>query len=351
MSTSSNGTQTPGHSGIESLTPLFVEPGFEAMAGQIVRQKVYRVEIGAGRHYRNEAGETFKSITTFLDAVMPPNFFLKKWRESKIEELGTVQAATDFVQATADFGTGLHIATADFCRDGFVDWMKFEAWVFDYLIGMGLDAHTLNAGAEELTRDFAAIVQFLADYEVRVLAVEIPVFSSDGYATLIDLVVEMNAMKYTDKTEPDKRKRIKAGINLKSGKKGFYETHLFQLIGERRAFNETYGHAVGFELVEMWNLAPTDWRKEPNYKAERQTEKFVEHGLEKQFDLFVQLAKLRGVLGKPSKNFTIFEGRTEYGHSPVGNLVVMNYDQFAARRLARVDVTPAVLWNIEKMIF
>lgn len=343
MSTTSNGTQTPDHTGIESLAPLYIEPGFEAMAGMIVRQKVFRVEIGAGRHYRNEAGDTFKSITTFLDAVMPPNYFLKTWRESKIEELGTVQAATDFVKATADFGTGLHIAVADFCRDGFVDWMKFEAWAFDYLIGMGLNGHGLNAGAEELTRDFAAIVQFLADYEVRVLAVEIPVFSADGYATLIDLVVEMNAMKYTEKTEPEKRKRIKAGINLKSGKKGFYETHLFQLIGERQAFNETYGHAVGFELVEVYNLAPTNWIKEPNYKAERQTDKIAEQGLDAQFDLFVQLAKCRGVLGKPSKNFTIFEGVTQYGNSPVSNLVVMNYDDFAKRRLARVDVTPAVL--------
>lgn len=325
--------------GIEPLSPLYVSADFSALAGRIIQQKVFRVEIGAGRHYRNEGGETFKSITTFLDDVMPTNRFLQKWRESKIEDLGTVQAARDFVQATADFGTGLHIATAEFCRGGRVDWMEFEAWAFDYLIGMGMANHTLHAAAEELTKDFASMLQFLFDYDVRVLAVEIPVFSADGYATLIDIVVEMNALKYTEKTEPEKRKRIKAGINLKSGKKGFFESHLFQLIGERRAFNETYSIAAGFEMVEVFNLAPTDWRTAPNYKLQRQTDAIADGGLEHQFDLFVQLAKKRGVLGKPTKNFTIFEGVTEYGKNPGDNLVVLTYDQFANRRLSRVPVT------------
>jgi len=319
-----------GH-GIEALAPLYLAPDFAERTFLIVSQKCYRVEIGAGRHYRNEGGETFKSITTFLDAVMPPNYFLKKWRESKIEELGTVEAATEFVQSTADFGTGLHIAVADFCRNGRVDWAAFEAWAFDYLTEMKMQGHTLYAAAEELTRDFAAIMAFLHDYDVRIIAVEIPVFSADGYATLIDLVVEMNALKYTEKTPVDKRQRIRAGINLKSGKKGFFESHVFQLIGERRAFNETYANAAGFELVEMFNLAPTDWLTEPNYKLKKQTEAM--DVVEPQFDLFVKLGKQRGVLGVPRKTFTRFRGVTEYGASPVPNMVTMSYDTMTRTRM------------------
>lgn len=332
---STNGQHTPPtpkpENGIEELQPLYIASDFSTLAGRIIQQKCFRVEIGAGRHYRNEAGETFKSITTFLDAVMPPNYFLKTWRESKIEELGSVDAATQFVQSTADFGTGLHIATADYCRNGRVDWLDFNDWVFNYLMSMDLKNHTLHAAAEELTRDFAGIMAFLHEYEVRVLAVEIPVFSADGYATLIDLVVEMNAKCYTDKTPAEKRQRIVAGINLKSGKKGFYESHVFQLIGERRCFNETYSKTVGFELVEMFNLAPTNWRTEPGYKLARQTDAMSE--LDEQFDLFVKLGKKRGVLGKPSKNFVIFEGVTEYGANPANNMVVLTYDQMTNRRL------------------
>lgn len=334
----SNGTQPiPDSTGIERLQPLYIAPGFEALIGHIVAQKIFRVEVGAGRHYRNEAGETFKSITTFLDDVMPVNRFLQKWRESKIEELGTVQGARDFVQATADFGTGLHIAIAEFCRNGRVDWLEFETWVFDYLSGeMKLANHTLHAAAEELTSDFAALLQYFCDYEVKVLAVEIPVFSPDGYATLVDLVVDKNALKYTEATPPEKRKRIFAGVNLKSGKKGFYESHLFQLIGERRAFNATYAEAIGVEMVEVFNLAPTNWKDTPNYKLARQTGPIADANLDEQFNLFIALAKERGVLGKPSKMFHIFEGVTEYGKSPADALVSMNYDQFTQRRLSRL---------------
>lgn len=331
----SNGTvQSPLSTGIESLCPLYLDPEFSKSIGRITQQKCFRVEIGAGRHYRNEAGQTFKSITTFLDAVMPPNKFLQKWRESKIEELGSVEKTYEFVQATADFGTALHIAVADYCRNGLVDWAQFEEFSVAYFIGMGLKDHTLYAAHEELTKDFASMMAFIHEYEVRILAVEIPVFSSDGYATLVDLVVEMNALKYTEKTEKEKRQRIVAGINLKSGKKGFFETHLFQLIGERRAFNETYGKASGIELVEVFNLAPTDWRTEPTYKIARQTKPIEEQGLDAQFDLFVQIGKSRGILGKPTKNFTIFEGETMFGESPVQNLRTFTYDEFAQRRLS-----------------
>lgn len=338
-----NEVQTTVGNGIEQLFPLYVASDFSALAGRIIQQKCFRVEIGAGRHYRNEAGDTFKSITTFLDAVMPPNYFLKTWRESKIEELGSVEAATEFVQSTADFGTGLHIAVADYCRNGRVDWLEFGDWVFDYLTQMNLGTHTLHAAAEELTRDFAGIMQFLHDYEVRILAVEIPVFSAHGYATLIDLVCEMNAKCYTEKTPPEKRHRIVAGINLKSGKKGFFESHLFQLIGERRAFNETYAATIGWEMVEVFNLAPTNWRTAPDYKLKRQTEDILVKNLDAQFDSFLVTAKLRGILGKPSKQFTIFEGVTEYGQSPAGNMVTLTYDQMTNRRLGVVTEVPEIM--------
>jgi len=341
MSTTSNGTQTSDHTGIESLAPLYLDPGFETLAGRIIQQKIFRVEIGAGRHYRLEDGRTFKSITTFLDAVLPPCLtrHLDTWRDKKIEELGTVDKMVEFVQSTADFGSALHIAVANFCRNGFVDWIEFEAWAVDYITEMNLKPGTFRAALAELTKDFAAVVQFIAEYEVKVLAVEIPVWSSDGYATLIDMVVEMNAKNYTDATLADKRKRHIVGINLKSGKKGFHDSHVFQLCGERAAFNEAYGDAVGFQLVEMANLSPKDWRGEtPTFTFKLQTPTIVDGNYQARFDNYVTTGKLEGVLGKPTKNFTIFEGRTEFGKSPSDNMAVLTYDEYAARKLASLAV-------------
>jgi hypothetical protein len=320
--------------GIERIEPLFVSPDIEGRISHIARQKIFRVDVGAGRHYRNEAGKTFKSITTFLDAVMPVNRHLQKWREAKIEELGSVAAAREFVDATADYGTALHIAVAEFCRNGRVSWADFNEWAFMQIASsVKLSGHALHAAVEELTRDFAAIVRFLHDYECKVIAVELPVFSRHGFATLVDLVVEMNDKRYTEKTPTEKRRRIVAAGNLKSGKKGFYEAHVFQLCGERMALNETYARALGTSVTEVFNIAPTDWRTEPDYKLKMQTAAIDEGGISEQFDMLVDLAKARGVLGEPKKTFTVFEGVTEYGQDPAQNMKNLTYDEFARMRL------------------
>ena len=324
--------------GIEQLSPLFLNEEFERRSGRIAAQKVFRVDIGAGRHYRNEGGQTFKSITTFLSQTMPPNKFLQSWREQKIEELGTVDAAYEFVQATADYGTGLHIAVAEYCRHGFVNWTEFEGFAYDYFIGMGLKESTLNSAVRELIADFASMLAFIHQYEVTVLAVEIPVFSSDGFATLVDLVVEMNVLNYTEKTPFEKRQRTQAIINLKSGKKGFFDSHIFQLIGERRAFNETYSKTCGFVIEEVYNLAPKDWRKEPDFKLARQTKAIDERGLDEEFDLYIQIGKKKGILGAPSKNFAVFSGTTKFGENPNDCLRLLSYEEFTLMRLGTLAV-------------
>lgn len=324
---------------IETLSPLYLDGEFEKSVGRITAQKVFRVNIGAGRHYRNEAGQTFKSVTTFLSETMPPNRFLTSWRENLIEDMGSVEAAKGFVQSTADYGTGLHIAVADFCRNGFVDWTEFEAFAYDYLISVGLTNSTLHSAARELVNDFASMLAFLHQYEAKVLAVEIPVFSSDGYATLVDLVVEMNALNYTEKTPADKRQRIRAIINLKSGKKGFFDSHVFQLIGERRAFNETYSQTIGYEIEEVFNLAPKDWRKEPDFKLARQTKPIADNFLEEEFQLYVNLGKKKRILGTPTKSFPLFSGVTKFGANPAEQLSILTYEEFALVRLGALAGT------------
>lgn len=312
---------------IEDLQALFLDSGFAIEAAPIIGEKIYRQEIGGLRHYRRESGRVYKSLTTFLSAVMPANKFLQTWRENMAVELGSREAASEYVQATADYGTLLHIEVAEFCRTGSVNWQDLERRVLGELDGYGLKNGALSAAQAEIIKDFASIVQWFHDYEVKVLAVELPVWSDVGVATLIDLVVEMNDKAYTDKTPPEKRKRIKATGNLKSGKKGFWEEHIFQLEGERRMFNETFSAAVGYEIEAVFNLAPNDWTKAPTYKYKDQTDAVKE--ISAQYDLFVQLAKERGLLSIPNRQFAVFTGETKYGESPANNLHIMDYDQFS----------------------
>lgn len=333
MSNNNNEQRPVEQTGIERIEPMYIHPDFESRIMHISAQKIFRVEIGAGRHYRNEQGGTYKSITTFLDAVMPANKLLQSWRESKIQDLGSVDAASEFVKATADFGTILHISVADFCRNNGVNWQQFNDFAVMQLVAMGLSGHTLQSALEELTKDFASIVKFFFDYEAKVIAVELPVFSSHGFATLIDLVVEINDKCYTEKTPKEKRNRIVAAGNLKSGKKGFYESHILQLAGERMCFNETYSKSIGFEIKEVFNIAPTDWRKAPDYKYKNRTAALDESTLMQQFNMFIEVGKARGVLGKPTKTFTVFEGNTVYGADPTEQMVTMSYDEYAVQRI------------------
>ena len=254
---------------IELLQALFQQPEFANKTAKIQGEKIFRVEIGGLRHYRRESGRLYKSLTTFLDAVMPSNRFLNSWRENMAVELGSAEKAAEYVQKTADYGTALHIAVAQYCRDNGVDWQDFEYWAQKQLQDSGFQNGTLSFALSELTRDFAAMLQFFHDYRVEVIAVELPVWLDAGVATLIDLVVEMDAKNY-DKTPDDKRERVKAIINLKSGKSGFFESHVLQLVGEREMFNETYGEISG-DIRRVYNLAPNDWKDKPTYKLKEQT--------------------------------------------------------------------------------
>ena len=322
---------------IESLQPLFVSAEFDKAAAKIFGERVYRVEVAGLRHYlRADTGRTYKSLTTFLSGVMPRNKFLESWREQMTVDLGGTEKMKEWMDTVADYGTALHIGIAEYCRNMGVNWLDFEMWATDYLAGMNLKNGALGSAITELTKDFASLVQFMYDYRVHVIAVEVPVFLEAGVATLIDLVVEMDAKNY-DKTPVEKRERVKAIINLKSGKKGFFEEHLLQLVGERRMFNHTFGGSVGYEIQEVYNLAPSDWKEKPTYKIQRQTEAIEKQELENQFSVFLELAKYRGILSEPSRKFPIFTGRTGYGENPVDALTILTYNEFSAQRIGQVE--------------
>ena len=317
---------------IEYLHPLYVEPGtvFESAAAMLYREKVYRIDVQGLRHYVRESGRTYKSLTTFLSAVMPKNKPLETWREKMTLDLGSTEKMDEWMEIVADYGTALHIAVADYCRNGGVDWSELQDWAYNYLIGAGLKADTLNAAANSLVKDVACLLQFFHEYQVRVIAVELPVFLQSGVATLIDLVVEMNVYNY-EATEEGKRKRVIAIINLKSGKKGFFKEHALQLTGERLMFNETFGDVLKVE--EVYNLAPTEWEERPAFKLKRWTKDIEKKGYERLFENYIEQAKIENLLSEPQKTFPTFEGWTKYGDSPTAALTIMPYSEFARNRI------------------
>lgn len=319
---------------IEVLQALFLEQGFAEKTLKIQGERVYRVQIGGLRHYRRGNSKIYKSLTTFLSQVLPENKFLTDWKMKMAAELGGKSEMEGYVEKTAGYGSALHIAGADFVREAGVVWSDFEYKALQMLQAAEIPPETLEYALPELTRDFAALLQFFYDYNVEVLAVELPAWTRHGVATLLDFVVEMDA-KFYQKTPEDKRKRHRAIINIKSGKKGFFEPHVFQLVGERLMFNETYGKALGYEIEEVYNWAPNAWNDAPSYKIKNQTATISAGKMDRQFQLYLDLGKLRGVLTEPSKLFAVFTGRTAVGENPTAALQMLGYDKFSKLKIKK----------------
>lgn len=320
---------------IEVLQALFLSNEFKAKTPLLAAEKVYRVGIGGGRYYQRASNNgIYKSLTTALSATTPPSVHLDTWRDAMANQLGSNELADQYVRITADYGTLLHIAVADFVKDGSVDWYAKKKWFAAQLSEIGLKDKALNAATIELEKDLAAMVQFFYDYRVDIIAVEIPVFLDLGVATLIDLVCRMDN-KANDQTPIDTANRHNAIINLKSGKKGFFDTHVLQLEGERRAFNETYGKLVGYEIQEVYNLAPTAWRGTPKYKIKNQTKEADKKS--RLFSLYMEVGKELGVLSMPQTKYEILTGVTQFGENPSDNVKFMGFDDLSNENIKTIS--------------
>jgi hypothetical protein len=298
----------------EILEPLYMNEDFSKVFNNIAQingERVRRMDISGRRYYQTKAGRFYTSLTTFLGMVLPTSKILLKWQIAKAIELGSQEVADEYVEATADYGTGLHIAVAEFVRNGHIMWHEFEFWVYDWLNQAGFGGKSIDLAANELRDDFACMAEFLYRYDCEIIAVELPVYCTDlGIATAIDLIVRMN--NPTDRYKDGNK--ITAIINLKSGKKDFFETHEYQLCGERMLFNQLYGESFG-KIEYVFNLAPKNWETKPDFKLKDQTKNADD--LTNRFLRHNQNAWENGFLEQPKSKFSLLEGRLNYGEKVI----------------------------------
>jgi len=80
----------------------------------------------------------------------------------------------------------------------------------------------------------------------------------------VDVICQMNKSKYTDKTPADKRVRVNAVVDFKSGKYNS-DSHSVQLSMYIPLIQEAF---PGFKVEMAWNWHPKDWREKPNKDGE-----------------------------------------------------------------------------------
>lgn len=272
-------TEVPLGSGLtyEKMVATYFDSG----ALLIQPEPIYRLNGYQGDRYYytfDQAGEVvfYTSVTTLIKQTMPTPYSLIKWIADK-----GLQESEAFRDERADYGTFMHIEISFLLINRKLDLDSMKERLKDFVETNNLPKGLIYQ-VDELKKDLLAFAQFVLDHNVKPLAIEIVLADPDnGYAGAIDLVCEMDIEEKgyfgdvyasgANKGAPKETKRwsrIKAIIDFKSGRKGFFEAHEIQLEAYRKMWNKRF---PAVEITKIFNWSPKDWRTGPSYNLSDQT--------------------------------------------------------------------------------
>lgn len=241
---------------VEEMTAMFfdgalIEPPY----------KVWQLNSKGHRYYYkfddNGTPEFYPSVTTILSQTMPKSDFLIKW----IAERG-IEEAERYKAERAAYGTFMHAQFEKLIINRVYDLDGLKADLKDYIENNKLPADFIYY-ADDLKKDILAFAQFVIDYDVRPLAVEIALVHPEyKYAGMIDLPCTMLA-------KPGSNDYINAIVDFKSGRKGFHEEAEIQLHLYKMMWNENF---PDIPIERVYNFSPKDWRKKPTYNLKDQSD-------------------------------------------------------------------------------
>ena len=236
---------------IEQLSAMY----FDANTLKIQPDPVYRLDLSGQRYYyrfENDEPVFYQSVTTFLHNSMPTSQYLIEWKASMSKEESTAIA-----EESSNYGTFLHSQCASLLMNGTYSLDKMDEELKAYILKNNITQ--TRSWIDDLKKDMLAFGQFIIDYNVKPIAIEVILWHPDGYAGAIDLVCEMTFNKT----------RVYAIVDIKSGRKGFYASHEAQLHAYKIMWNLHYPE---IPVNKVFNWSPKSWRKSPTYNFKNQTE-------------------------------------------------------------------------------
>lgn len=268
--------------GIELLLPVYNKDEVQKIQSPFfLRRMDY---FGKRLYYEidDELNPTFYlSTTSFIKSVLPENQFLTSWKIDTALYKDSKEGMEQYVKQTADYGTLMHICIAAIVKSNKFNWSELLVVANDFAAGK-IDQPTFRFWLKDLQKDLLAFCKWVVDYNVDIISVEFPI-KYRGIATSIDLVCELDVERKgffgevyktgEKKGQPKETKVVErkiAIVDLKSGKKGFYDSHEAQLELCKVMWN-SYFEGTKFEVEKIYNWSPTDWLREPNYNFKDQT--------------------------------------------------------------------------------
>lgn len=252
-----------GVSGVYEIAPGMTAEEMKAMffSDALIEPsyKVWQLNSKGHRYYYkfNDDGtpEFYPSVTTILSQTMPKSEFLIKWIADK-----GIEEAERYKMERAAYGTFMHAQFEELIINRCYDLDELPSKLSSYIVKNNLAPDFIKY-ADELKKDVLAFAQFVIDYNVKPLAVEIAlVHPVHHYAGMIDLPCTMN--------DPKTGERINAIVDFKSGRKGFQEEHEIQLHLYAMMWCANY---PDIPISKVFNFSPKDWRKKPTYNLKDQT--------------------------------------------------------------------------------
>lgn len=228
-----------------------------------LREPPYRVyqlnSDGYRYYYRFDDGEPvfFPSVTTLLKQVLPTPPALLEWMIANGKE-----GATEKRDLAAAYGTFMHIQFESLIINRTYDFDAVPAVLAAYMERENLPERVFSEWIIKIRKDVLAFAQFVKDYNVKPLAIEIGLVHPDyHFAGCIDLPCIM--------TDPKTGKQFAAIVDFKSGRKGFYEEHELQLHLYKEMWNVNFPDVP---VERVFNFSPKDWRTKPTYNLKDQTD-------------------------------------------------------------------------------
>lgn len=310
----------------QQLTLSLVSPDFIDSELLEAPETIYRYDDRGTRFYYQLGPKNLPtfgvSVTQIKDKVLgKPQGVIEKRIQMGDE------AFFSYVKNRQEFGTFMHINLGTITRTGSFDLgdngMGLKEAIDNYAEAGGVEYTTPRYGKlswfDEAWLGMLSWVQFLEDYDVKPLAVELPLLHPDGFANTIDLVCEMNAKNYTKKTPKSKRKRINAIVDIKTGY--IYADHAVQLAFNRRSMKH---HYPKIKIKKVYNWTYKEWWSSPSYTLKDQTSSAdVE---EKLLDKYLDIYREK-FYTKPS-DIKLPTGKLAVGSDVTKNYYAMPIEQF-----------------------
>ncbi len=243
---------------VEEMAALY----YDAQALREAPYKVYQLNSDGHRYYyrfdANGEPHFYPSVTTLLKQTMPTSPFLIEWMIKNGAE-GSVEKR----DLAAAYGTFMHAQFERLIINRSYNFDDVPGILLQYMEQNNLPDKFYGDSLTKIRKDVCAFAQFVQDYNVKPLAVEVALVHPDyRYAGMIDLPCVM--------TDPKTGEQFSAIVDFKSGRKGFYEEHEIQLHLYKMMWN---ANNLGMPISRVFSFSPKDWRGvKPTYNLKDQTD-------------------------------------------------------------------------------